>query len=430
MGDNSPAQTLTFDAPANAPPQTLTFDNATQQKPVEPFADEFGKSFGLSGQDVSVGDMAKQTIQNIGNAAVQSYHQAQNVTGEAGKSAAGSPFSLALTIPNLITNGIEGMANLLHSGVPMALSDDPDTSKRGLARVFAGASQIALGMENPDGDLASRLTQYTPKTVEEMKAGTGQTAPFNALQGSMNRSVGAQVRDVRYGDPSKALIVEGINSPTTAGRLFGAAQKLGELKPQLDSALSQATQPVDVLGAIAPIVNKATTDIANSFETDATKAAAHEDLNSLWTNALRMAPSGVTDALTANEIKQGIGDSINFSKRPTPQMPIVEQAYRQSYGAIKNGVFDAAPNTEGLMGRVSNLLALKNSLTNEAEAAKAGRGGGTALSLPQAVESGVGRIAPAGISLAQGAATLPVRVPLSSLALSGNQFPGTSNGQQ
>ena len=243
MGDNSPAQTLSIRcSDANAPPQTLTFDNAAQQKPVEPFADEFAKSFGLSGQGVSVGDMAKQTIQNIGNAAVQSYHQAQNVTGEAGKSAAGSPFSLALTIPNLITNGIEGMANLLHSGVPMALSDDPDTSKRGLARVLAGASQIALGMENPDGDLASRLTQYTPKTVEEMKAGTGQTAPFNALQGSMNRSVGAQVRDVRYGDPSKALIVEGINSPTTAGRLFGATQKLGELKPQLDSALSQATQ--------------------------------------------------------------------------------------------------------------------------------------------------------------------------------------------
>jgi hypothetical protein len=400
-----------------------------QQKASDPFTDEFARSYGLSGSNVSAAQMAKQTLKNIGNAAVDSYHQAQNVTGESGKSPSGSPFSLALTVPNLITNGIEGMAELLHTGVPMALSDDHETSQRGLARILAGASQVGLGMENPDGDLAGRLTQYTPKTVQDMQAGTGQSAPFNFLQGSMNRSVGAQIRDVRYGDPSKALIVEGINSPTTPGRLYGATQKLGELKPQLDNALRQSQQPVDVLGAISPIIDQATHDIANSFESDATKAAAHEDLNSLWTNALRMAPSGVTDALTANEIKQGIGDSINFSKRPTPQMPIVEAAYRQAYGAIKNGVFQASPNTEGLMGRVSNLLALKNSLVSEAEAAKAGRGGGTTLSLPQRAEAVAGRFVPGTVNAAQAVARTPVRVPVTTAAVqSPSQDP--AGGQQ
>jgi hypothetical protein len=376
-----------------------------------PLADEFAKSYGLSGEDAGWSDIAGQTLDNLKKSVKQSYQQAQKVTGEQGKSPAGSPFSLALTAPNLIANGIEGMANLLHSGVPMVLSSDPEMRQRGYGRLLAGLSQVALGEESPEGEgIAARATQYTPKTLEQMKTGTGEAAPANIFQGAMNRSTGAQVSDVRYGDPSKALIQEGINSPTTAGRLYGATDRLGELVPQLNSVLSQATKPVDIIGSISPIIDKAMKDIANSFETDAVKAAAHQDLNALWTNALERAPSGSTDAVTANAIKQSIGDSVNWGKRPTPQMPIVENAYRQAYGSIKNGVFDAAPQSQGLMERVTNLLALKNSLTNEAQSAKAGRGGMASLSIPQRVESSLGRVAPAAISTSQEAARL-ARVP-------------------
>src|SRR5581483_9241580 len=261
---------------------SATASSASGSPNPHPMADEFAKSFGLSGSDVSIGDAAKQFISGLGNAIKQSNREAANFVGE-GRF---GPEALALTGPNLIAHGVEGIANLLEQGTPMIVkgfkNGDYETAYRGMGKVLAAVTQMQM-MREPN----TTAPEYNPKNLQEAASGTGSNSLLNAMQGPINRSIGTAVRDVRYGDPSKALVDNGILSLTTAGRLEGVTAKLQQIKPQVDQALANSPKQIDVVKVLDPIVKRATQEINESFETPEAKFAAHNDVNALWMNALQ-----------------------------------------------------------------------------------------------------------------------------------------------
>lgn len=404
-------------------------------KPIDPLTDEFAKAWGFSSGNIGFSDILSQTWDNLVKGTQRTFREAQDVSGESGKPVVGSPFALGLTAPSLITHGIENMATTAQDGVAMlgkgVLSKDADMVQRGAGRTLAALTQIVMGMQSPDASLAEKATEYSPRTVQEAATGTGASRPFNLAQGAINRSMGAAVRDVRYGDPSQALIDNNISSATTAGRLQAVTSKLAELKPQIDQALTASPATVDIVTTLDPIIRKATKAINDSFETDEAKLAAHRDLNALWMNALRKAPGGTASVAVANQIKQGIGDAVNWEKRPTPMMPQAESAYREAYGAFKKSVNAQVPEIADLNENVSNLLSARNALTEAFHAEAAGTGPMAGMGFTRRLEAAVGHVLPAGINAAQtvarnvplGAAILPAVFPPSVTNPQGNPTP-------
>jgi len=115
------------------------------------------------------------------------------------------------------------------------------------------------------------------------------SAPFEAVGGlpqtklgrsMINQSLGAQTRDITYGNPAKALIDEGINDVATgdfeaykdalrsgktpaeaskaaSGRFASVNQRIEEYGPRLEKVLSQSQQTIPVADAIdAPCIKR------------------------------------------------------------------------------------------------------------------------------------------------------------------------------
>src|SRR5215469_17546072 len=113
----------------------------------------------------------------------------------------------------------------------------------------------------------------------------------------INESMGAIGRDVTYGNGAKAIVNEGIVTPGTGdieaakagggyfaagGRLGAVAQRVGELQPQLNAALSRSTGAIKVADVIdKPIENAVGEIVGNSAMTDAEKMAAMGQLYGL-----------------------------------------------------------------------------------------------------------------------------------------------------
>ena len=109
----------------------------------------------------------------------------------------------------------------------------------------------------------------------------------------------------------------------------------------------------------------------------------------------------------AQKIKQQIGDRVNWGGA-TAVTDEVKPAYKQVYGAIKNAINDAAPDTARLNERLANLMAAKNDVETLARAEEVGRGAGIARgvigkSIPGMVEATAGRTLPAAAAAARGA---------------------------
>ena len=387
-----------------------------------PLADEYAKSFGLKGAHVSIGDAASELIHGLGDSVSKSNEQSAKWAGE-GRF---GPAALALTVPNLIVNGIEGIANLFEQGTPMVVSGlrngDDETAYRGMGKLLAGITQMQMMRDKPGTTIGQKLTAYDPKNLQEATSGTGTSSPMNVLQGSINRSIGTAVRDVRYGDPSKALVDNGITSPTTTGRIQGVTTAINKIKPQVDAALAASPKQIDIIKVLDPIVKKATQEVNDSFEKPEAKLSALEDINALWMNALRKAPSGMADLITANEIKQGIGDAFNWEKRPTAMMPYAESAFRTAYGSVKQAINQAVPDVAPLNENLSNLLSAKKALSETFLKEATGAGPEASFSLRQMASAMIGKLAPWAIRKAQAASTIgpTIRAGVSASTAAGN----------
>lgn len=391
-----------------------------------PLADEFAKSFGLKGAHVSIGDAASELIHGLGDSISKSNEQSAKWTGE-GRF---GPAAVALTAPNLLVNGIEGIANLFEQGTPMIVNGlkagDDETAYRGMGKVLAGITQMQMMRDKtsqPATALAQKATEYNPKNLQEASSGEGTSSPANVFQGPINRSIGTLVRDVRYGDPSKALVDNGITSPTTSGRLQAVTDAINNIKPQVDKALAASPAKIDIISLLDPIIQKATQEINESFEKPEAKLAAHEDINALWMNAIRKAPTGFADLVTTNEIKQGIGDTFNWEKRPTAMMPYAESAFRAAYGSLKQAITKEAPQVAPLNENLSNLISAKKALNETFLREATGAGPEAAFSLRQATSAAIGKLAPWFIRKSQAAAATgptAVRVGVGASSASGN----------
>jgi hypothetical protein len=278
---------------------------------------------------------------------------------------------------------------------------------------------------------APELTEYSPK---RFKGGTveGATRPANIAQGAINKSVGAAARDVRYGDPSRALVDEGITSPTVIGRQTATAQKIAEIKPQLDAALNNAAGRVSLHGTITPILDKFLAKLEDAALSPEEKQAANDEVAVAEDRISKYADhNGTISPREANEAKQEIGSRVgDWEKRPQPVSDLVQQTYHQLYGALKDEVNRLAGTAE-LNSRMSNLLSLRNALAEKANSVMRSPNhvGSSVLST---VVSGAGDVAPAIIKGAQTAAdvakaTVPGSVVASNARGNTAQQEGTGN---
>ena len=141
--------------------------------------------------------------------------------------------------------------------------------------------------------------------------------------------------------------------------------------------------------------------------------------------------NGTISPREANEAKQEIGSRVgDWEKRPQPVSDLVQQTYHQLYGALKDEVNRLA-GTETLNSRMSNLLSLRNALTEKANSVMRSPNHVGSSVLSTAV-SGAGDIAPAVIKGAQTAAdaakvTVPANVVASNARGNTAEQEGTGN---
>lgn len=241
-------------------------------------------------------------------------------------------------------------------------------------------------------------------------------------RGIINESVGANARDVTYGNPAKALLDEGIANVNTGdtekiksafragaapqaasraagGRIAAVSGKINDLSPQLDALLSKSTAQIPVAQVIdGPISNASLEIIVNRAMTQAEKDSALKQLSELQAQLKRGLGQTISPS-QANEIKRQIGDRVNWGG-VTAVGDEVKPAYRSLYGSLKRAVDQAVPESSQLNERLTNLLAASKDLERLARQEEVGAGRGAAggaigRNLVGRVESSVGRVLPA-----------------------------------
>ena len=252
---------------------------------------------------------------------------------------------------------------------------------------------------------------------------------------AVNQSLGAQTRDITYGNPARALIDEGIGNVTSGdyeayksalragkspadaahaagGRFAAVSQRISEYAPQLDKMLAQSTKVIPVADAIDAPLHQAALDIINNRAmTDAEKDAAINQLGAVQ-KSLKEGLGQTATPLELNRIKQQIGKRVNWGGTVSITDE-VKPAYRALYGNINKLVSDAVPEARELNERLSNLLAAHGDLDTLMKAEEVGRGGGLTggkigTTMVGVAEREAGRVLP-GVSKAAKASALPAR---------------------
>jgi hypothetical protein len=262
----------------------------------------------------------------------------------------------------------------------------------------------------------------------------------------INESVGATGRDVIYGNPAKALTDEGIFSPMTGdieavkaaggnlaaagGRLGEVAQRVQQLQPQLNQALSASTKTLKVADVIDKPLNDAMNDIiGNSAMTDAEKMAAISQLGGLQAS-LKQGLADEISPLKANQLKSLVGSRIRWNGTSAVGDE-VKPAYQAVYASLKNAVNDAVPEVATLNERLTNLYAAQDDLVRLARNEEVSRGSGAmrgtiGTNLLGRAESAAGRFIP-GAAAASGATGMAARPFLPALGSAANPNPQISN---
>jgi hypothetical protein len=269
----------------------------------------------------------------------------------------------------------------------------------------------------------------------------GQLPYTKAGRAAINLSLGAQARDVTYGNPAKALTGEGISNVATGdfeaykdalrqganqadasqaagGRFAAVNQRINQLVPRLNSALSESQAQIPIADAIDGPLNDAAIDIIhNPAMTLAEKDTALAQLGGLQQSIHQSLPPGATTASPSElqALKQAVGDRVNWGGA-TAVTDEVKPAYRALYGSLKSAIHDAVPQAAALDERLTNLLAAQNDLLQVSKLEEVGRGMGIARgkigsSLVGAVQGALGRFLPG----ATGAATPASRGVIGSL---------------
>lgn len=317
---------------------------------------------------------------------------------------AGGAFGAEKTDPNVLKQATK--TALIGAGTMLAPELlAPEAAPVGgslLARAVPWIARAATsGLGAGVGTVAGQaLTGENPVAKPQLKE-TGENAglaggtdlllgalPFLAgtkgARGMVNASLGASARDVYYGNPAKALLNEGIKTPITGdielykealragaqpsdalvaagGRVGAVSKQINELMPRLNAALGNAKGTIPV----AQVIDKPLNDAAMSIITNRAMTAAEQDAAINQIGALQQAlkeglPKNISP-LEANQIKQLIGDRVNWTGNAAVGDE-VKPAYKAVYGALKNAVNRAVPQSAGLNERLSDLLAAQGDL--------------------------------------------------------------------
>lgn len=239
-------------------------------------------------------------------------------------------------------------------------------------------------------------------------------------RGAINESVGATTRDVTYGNPAVGILKANVTSPFTGdleaykaalreglppeqalvragGRVAQVAQNVNTLSPQLDTLLSQSTAQLKVADIIDKPLNDAISDIAgNRAMTEAEKDAAVTQIGALQ-KSLKEGLGDTITPLQANQIKQAIGNRINWAGN-IAVTDEVKPAYRAVYSTLKNAVNKAVPGSSAINEDLTNLLAAQTDLQKlmQAEEVGAGKGalGSAVTGIARRFEAVAGRFIP------------------------------------
>jgi hypothetical protein len=306
-----------------------------------------------------------------------------------------------------------------------------------LGRLFArsAASGAGAGVGTAAGQALSGENPLSPENLKQTGIVAGTTAalalpleaigqiPFTKIgRSAINQSLGAQTRDVTYGNPAVALTHEGITdvptgdyeaykaalragqspmqaSQAAGGRFAAVNQRINELSPRLNRLLSQSQTTIPVKDVIDKPLNDATLDIImNPAMTDLEKDTAINQLGALQ-KAIKqgLGPNATPSQLQV--VKQAIGNRVNWGGNVSVTDD-VKPVYRAVYGSLKNAIHGAVPGSAEIDERLTNLLAAHNDLDNLAKAEEVGRGGGLAggkigTSIPGMLEKTAGRFLPA-----------------------------------
>jgi hypothetical protein len=356
-------------------------------------------------------DVPRGQVQQVQQAAQAGYQQAAKV----GLSGVG-----AALVPELLPEAAPGVLGYVTSVLGRA----------GLAAFGAAAGTSAGQLLSGDNPLAPDKLKESVTTG----AATGAlSVPFEMLgqlpltkagRAAVNLSLGAQARDVTYGNPAKGILNEGIKSPLTGdfeaykdalrqganqadaaqaagGRFAAVNQRVSQLVPKLNTALSRSQAQIPIADAIDQPLNDAAIDIIhNPAMTLTEKDAALTQLGGLQQSIHQSLPPGATTASPADlqAIKQAVGDRVNWGGA-TAVSDEVKPAYRALYGSLKSAIHDAVPQAATLDERLSNLLAAQNDLLQTSKLEEVGRGMGIARgkigsSVLGAIQSSAGRFLP------------------------------------
>lgn len=335
----------------------------------------------------------------------------------------------------------------------------------GAGQALVGTGLHALAGDNPftvqnakDLGSSALVGGLTGGAIGAISQGAQNLFSSKLARGMTNLSMGATARDVTYGNPAKALLDEGITTPFTGdleqykdalrsgasmhdalisagGRVSAVAQKVGELGPQVDAALSQSTAQIPVADVIDKPLNSAMNEISNNRAmTQAEKTAALTQLKALQ-NSLTDGLGPTISPLEANQLKQALGDRINWGGT-TAVTDEVKPAYRTLYGTIKQAVNQAVPEVAPLNERLTNLYTAQTDLEKMMRMQEVGLGkaalGSAVTGIARRFEAAAGVGIPAGYQAARniagiapyagGAASLAARtaIPVSQL-MGGNQ---------
>jgi hypothetical protein len=214
--------------------------------------------------------------------------------------------------------------------------------------------------------------------------------PFTKTgRAAVNLSLGAQARDVTYGNPAKGLLNEGISKLTTGDfeaykdalrQVAAVNAKINQIVPQLNTKLAASSAQIPIADAIdQPLEDAAIDVIRNPAMTQTEKDTAIHQLGGLRQSIHHSLPQGATTATPSQfqAIKQAIGDRVNWGGA-TAVTDEVKPAYRDLYGSLKNAIHDAVPGAASLDERLSNLMAAQNDLLQLSKAEEVGRGMGLA----------------------------------------------------
>lgn len=288
------------------------------------------------------------------------------------------------------------------------------------------------------GGAVAEIPGIAAKALEESKFG----------RAAVNRSMDVDIKNVRFGNPARAIDREGIwsvksgdwqayrdairagQSPEQAaqaagGRFAAIYGKINNLEPQLNQMLEKSPATISVQDSILDPLNREAEHITEHFGlTDAEKEkflGKIDEIKSDW--GKRLADRGDISPLEANQMKQDIGEAVdNWSKNINDMPPEnVQRAYVAVYESLKNAVNKAVPEAADLNNRLSDLYSARNAISHLAQEQEIGRGtgmmGGTlgAGTWFGRLESEVGRFLP-GATQGLQAATPAFRATLPPLA--------------